>query len=153
MNALLGNLWGRIVLGAAGVFLILAVTFCWSWVEAEKRRARLDERLQVALATNEANQDAIARLEDEAERLDRLLVRSAEREEYLRQQSNAFRNAVNDVIEDNPDVEDYNRQPVPDPLRGVFNSRFTDPNRGRAPDAAEASDPPVSDPDSRNRDE
>lgn len=151
--ALLGSLWGRIVLGVAGVFLILAVTFCWSWVEAEKRRARLDERLQVALATNEANQDAIARLESEAERLDRLLVRSAEREEYLRQQSNTFRNAVNDVIEDNPDVEDYNRQPVPDSLRGVFNSRFTDPNRGREPSPTGEPSSPLPDSNSRNREE
>lgn len=153
MLAILNSLWGKIVLGAAGVFLILAVIFCLNWVEAEKRRAQLSERLQVAIATNEANQNAIDALEREASRLDQLLMRSAEREDYLRQQSNDFRDRLDQIIEDNPDVEDYNRQPVPDDLRGVFNSRFTDPNRGRAPDATGNANPPVPNPDSRNRDE
>ena len=113
-------------LGVLALGVAATLWFRIQWVEGERDTA-LAER-DLALAVAEANETTIATLVAEAERLDALLLRANERERAIRNQARQSRLDIEDAANENPDVEDYLREPIPDALRRLLNAPSADEN-------------------------
>lgn len=115
------------ILGGAAVlaFALAAVLFFrLSIVEGQRDTARAERDTAISVA--EANEATIQSLLAETERLDALLIRADERERGIREDARRNRQALQSVAGENPDVEDYLSEPVPDALRGLLNASPAD---------------------------
>ena len=143
MLGLLSSLWGKILIIATGSAFALAGAFFLLWSSASENLADARADLAISIEANTANQEAIAKLQQEADTLDRLLVDALERERAIRSQANTRRADIDDAARNNDDVADYLDQRVPDALGRLLNASPTDENGSGEGDAPEGADAPL----------
>ena len=143
MFNLLSSLWGKILIIATGSAFALAGAFFLLWSNTSERLAETRADLAISIEANAANQEAIAKLQQEADTLDRLLVDALERERAIRSQANTRRADIDDAARNNDDVADYLDEPVPDALRGLLNPSPVDENGDSEGDAPQGADAPL----------
>lgn len=143
MMNLLSSLWGKILIIATGSAFALAGAFFLLWSSASERLSETRADLAIAVEANDANQEAIAKLQQEADTLDRLLVDALQRERTIRSQANTRRADIDDAARNNDDVADYLDQRVPDALGRLLNAPAIDENGSGEGDAPQGTDAPL----------
>jgi len=141
MLSLISKIPGVVWIGGVALAVAATMWFRIQWVENERDTARAERDL--AVTTAEANQATIDILQGEAARLDALLIRADERERVIRDQARRDRADVERVSNENPDVEDYLSQPVPDALRRLLNAPPADENGNSETNSPEGSADPL----------
>ena len=126
MGALLGTLWGKIMTGAAGALLALAVLFCVLWVFADRahereRQARLDAEDAQAVAEAETKRTAQA-------------LTAAEERAAARAAQSATQREDEEAVRDAPETFNCASSPAIGRALGILFER-------RAGDTPEAGDP------------
>jgi len=138
MIGLISRIPGIAWVGVAALAVVAALWFRIQWVENERDTARAERDTAVLIA--EANEATISILQGEAARLDALLILADERERAIRNASRENRQAVEAIADENPDVDDYLSEPIPDALRRLLNASPSDENGNGEDNSPESPD-------------
>ena len=109
-------------MGVAGALFVLAGLFYFLWSSSQNSLAEARAELAIALEVNTANQDAIAKLQQEADTLDRLLIAARENEAEIRRQANADRQEFQELMDNDADAQNWGDTPMPDSVIRLLNA-------------------------------